>query len=64
MNGQGHGSELSVSAKKPLPRRVVDLRAAANCPPELRWRPVASSMSGDIVPLDEVLEHLAEGLST
>jgi hypothetical protein len=72
------GSELSVSRVRPwtgkgaeqhappspaprdrLARRIVtDLR-----PAETSWAPVASSMSGDIVPLDDVLDRLVDGLN-
>jgi hypothetical protein len=77
-NGYLQGSELSVSGARPgagaggeedappspaspvrLARRVVaDLRPAA-----AGWDPVASSMSGEIVPLDDVLGRLVDGLN-
>jgi hypothetical protein len=72
------GSELSVSRVHPwtgtsgdkhappspgsrdrLARRIVaDLR-----PGDAGWAPVASSMSGEIVPLDDVLDRLMDGLN-
>lgn len=63
------GSELSVSApvsisvsgpasKARLTRRVADLR-----PADAGWDPVASSLSGEIVPLDDVLGRLVAGLT-
>ena len=71
------GSELSVSgarrrpatagetqpppaaAKARLARRpVADLR-----PADPGWAPVASSMSGEIMPLDDVLGRLVAGLT-
>jgi hypothetical protein len=66
--GYLQGSELSVSAGagghedgpstltvRRAPR--VDLMSV-----EHRWCPVASSISGQIVPLDDVLDRLASGL--
>ena len=72
------GSELSVSRVHPwtgksgerhappspdsrdrLARRIVaDLR-----PTGAGWAPVASSMGGEIVPLDDVLDRLVDGLN-
>ena len=77
MSGQGGGelpgSKLSVSARRasgvggeedappsPLARRVamVDLT-----PADASWAPVASTMSGEIQPLDDVLDRLVTGLA-
>jgi hypothetical protein len=75
-DGKLQGSELSVSAARraagaggedgappalpSLARRigVVDL-----APAEAAWAPVASSMSGEIIPLDDVLGRLVAGLT-
>jgi hypothetical protein len=54
-SGYDSGSELSVFTARRS--RVVDLAAAG------RWTPAATTLSGDDVPLSDVLDRLLTGLT-
>jgi hypothetical protein len=76
--GHDQDSELSVSGgpraaggggEEDAPRPPARLRCRRPAVVDLteverRWAPVASSMGGDIVPLDDVLNRLLDGLGT
>ena len=75
--GYLQGSELSVSVAlraagaggeedappPPAPLSVRRLPVRPAGPPPAGWDPVASSLSGDLVPLDDVLGRLLDGLA-
>jgi hypothetical protein len=54
-SGYDSGSELSVFTARRSP--VVDLTHAG------RWTPAAASLSGDDVPLNDILDRLLSGLA-
>ena len=58
----GTGGELQAPPTAPKPRLARRIVAELR-PTETGWAPVASSMSGEIMPLDDVLGRLVAGLT-